>query len=183
MKKIKLFEEFINEATTSWAKMMKGVKSSESGPWSVVAIENNRVVGQYIGIRIKDALPAHFEALRKEFPRAKIHIEDGTGMVVWNESLVNEAKELDRDAMMSMMSDKYNIKTVRTTEEFNGETGGIWMAGDNEEELSGNKIFDYYNKSAKYKNGVLKNVVAAAEKAGWWFSWNDSGTIMLWPKN
>jgi hypothetical protein len=25
--------------------------------------------------------------MRKEFPRAKIHIEDGTGMVVWNESL------------------------------------------------------------------------------------------------
>jgi hypothetical protein len=98
------------------------------------------------------------------------------------ESFINEAKELDRDAMMAIMSDKYKIKTVRTTEEFNGETGGIWMAGDNGETLSAGKIFDYYNKSAKYQNGVLKNVVAAAEKAGWWFSWNDPGTIMLWPK-
>lgn len=98
------------------------------------------------------------------------------------ESLVNEAKELDRDAMMDMMSDKYQIKTVRTTEEFNGQTGGIWMAGDNEETMGGKRIFDYYNKGAKYQNGVLKNVVAATEKAGWWFSWNDPGTIMLWPK-
>lgn len=96
---------------------------------------------------------------------------------------VNEAKELDRDTMMAMMSDKYKIKHVRTTEEFDGQTGGIWMAADNGETLSAGKIFDYYNNSAKYKGGVLKNVVAAAEKAGWWFSWNDPGTIMLWPKN
>jgi hypothetical protein len=85
MKHIKLYEQFVNEATTSWSKMMKGVKTSESGPWSLVAIENGKVVGQKIDIRIKDMLPAHFEAMRKEFPRAKIHIEDGTGMVVWNE--------------------------------------------------------------------------------------------------
>lgn len=240
-------DESLDEATTSWAKMMKGVRAGESGPWSLVAIENNKVVGQKIDIRIKDMLPAHFEAMRKEFPKAKIHIEDGTGMVVWNESVnegffgpfifndktdteklkeiyndaldgyanwqrgfeypkadykkayqeaekilkkrgvkvdesFNEAKELDRDAMMAMMSDRYKIKHVRTTEEFDGQTGGIWMAADNGETLSAGKIFDYYNNSAKYKGGVLKNVVAAAEKAGWWFSWNDPGTIMLWPK-
>jgi hypothetical protein len=32
-----------------------------------------------------DILPAHFEAMRKEFPKTKIHIEDGTGMIVWSE--------------------------------------------------------------------------------------------------
>ncbi len=247
-KVLQILTESLDEATTSWAKMMKSVKSSESGPWSLVAHENGKVVGQKIDIKIKDALPAHFEAMRKEFPKARIHIEDGTGMVVWNESVnegffgpfifndktdteklkeiyndaldgyanwqrgfeypkadykkayqeaekilnkrgvkvdesFNEAKKLDRDAMMAMMSDKYKIKHVRTTEEFNGETEGIWMAGDNGETLSAGKIFDYYNLGAKYQNGVLKNVVAAAEKAGWRFSWNDPGTIMLWPEN
>ena len=87
MKHIKLYEDFVNEATTSWKKMMQGVRSSETGPWSIVAIENKKVVGQKIDIRIQDMIPAHYEAMRKEFPRAKIHIEDGTGMVVWNESL------------------------------------------------------------------------------------------------
>ena len=91
MKHIKLYEDFVNEATTSWKKMMQGVRSSETGPWSIVAIENKKVVGQKIDIKIQDMIPAHYEAMRKEFPRAKIHIEDGTGMVVWNESLeVNE---------------------------------------------------------------------------------------------
>lgn len=87
MKHIKLYEEFVNEATTSWKKMMQGVRSSETGPWSLVAIENKKVVGQKIDIKIQDMIPAHYEAMRKEFPRAKIHVEDGTGMVVWNESL------------------------------------------------------------------------------------------------
>ena len=73
----------LNEATTSWAKLMKGVKSSETGPWSLVAIDNKRVVGQKIDIRIADIIPAHYEAMRKEFPKAKIHVEDGTGAVVW----------------------------------------------------------------------------------------------------
>ena len=78
-------DESLDEATTSWSKMMKGVKGGESGPWSLVAIENGKVVGQKIDIRVKDILPAHFEAMRKEFPKAKIHIEDGTGMIVWSE--------------------------------------------------------------------------------------------------
>lgn len=74
----------LNEATTSWAKLMKGVKSSETGPWSLVAIDNKKVVGQKIDIRTPDIIPAHYEAMRKEYPNAKIHIEDGTGAVVWN---------------------------------------------------------------------------------------------------
>ena len=73
----------LNEATTSWAKLMKGVKSSETGPWSIVAIDNKKVVGQKIDIRTQEIIPANYEAMRKEYPNAKIHIEDGTGAVVW----------------------------------------------------------------------------------------------------
>ena len=103
--------------------------------------------------------------------------------ITLGESL-NEAKDASREEIMDMMETKYKIKHVRTSEEFmRGDVDGIWIAGDNGEELSGNKIFDYYNKSAKYKNGVLKNVVDAVEKKGWWFSWNDPGTMMMWPKN
>ena len=84
MKHISTFENFLNEATTSWSKMMKGVKLGESGPWSIVAIENNKVVSQKNDIKTKEIIPAHYEAMRKEFPRAKIHIEDGGGHVIWN---------------------------------------------------------------------------------------------------
>jgi hypothetical protein len=102
-------ESNIDEATTSWKKMMAGVKTSESGPWSLVAIENKKVVAQKNDIKIQDMIPAHFEAMRKEYPKAAIHIEDGTGMVVWNESL-NEA----------LVGDKL-------TKQFTKETGiAVW---------------------------------------------------------
>jgi hypothetical protein len=67
--------------------MMQGVRASETGPWSIVAIQDRKVVGQSIDIRIQDLIPAKYEALKKEFPKAKLHIEDGTGMVVWNEGI------------------------------------------------------------------------------------------------
>jgi hypothetical protein len=103
MKHIKLYEDFINEATTSWKKMMQGVRSSETGPWSIVAIENKKVVGQKIDIRIQDMIPAYYEAMRKEFPRAKIHIEDGTGMVVWNESLELDESLVNEDSSTAFL--------------------------------------------------------------------------------
>ena len=82
----------LNEkATTSCSKMMKGVRSSERGPWSLVAIENNKVVGQDIDIKIADLLPAHFEAMRREYPKATIYIEDGTGQNVWSNSVMHES--------------------------------------------------------------------------------------------
>lgn len=86
MKHIKLFEQFIDEATISWSKMMKGVKSGDTGPWTIVAVENKKVIAQDTDIKTKEALPAHYEAMRKEHPKAKIHIEDAGGMVVFNES-------------------------------------------------------------------------------------------------
>jgi hypothetical protein len=71
------------EATTSWASMMKGVKSGGSGPWSLVATEYKKVIDQEINIKTKEILPAAFEAMRRKHPRATIHIEDAGGSVVW----------------------------------------------------------------------------------------------------
>jgi predicted CopG family antitoxin len=85
---VRLFEsvnESIDEATTSWSRMMQDVRKGGSGPWSLVGIENNKVVAQKNNIKDKNLLPAHFEAIRRENPKAKIHIEDAGGQVVWNE--------------------------------------------------------------------------------------------------
>lgn len=73
-----------------WAGMMKGVRAGESGPWSIVAINGGRVVGQSNNIKIQDLIPAKYEALKREFPNARIHIEDASGQVVWNAPLKEE---------------------------------------------------------------------------------------------
>jgi hypothetical protein len=86
MKKLPTFEEFINEAaTTSWSKMMKGVKTGDTGPWSIIAIDNKKVIDQHINIKIMDSIPAHFEEMRRQHPKASIHIEDNGGKVVWTD--------------------------------------------------------------------------------------------------
>ena len=71
------------EASTSWSVMMKGINKSETGPWSIIATNRKKVIAQKIGIIIPDSIPAHYEAMAKEFPDAKIHIEDATGKIVW----------------------------------------------------------------------------------------------------
>ena len=74
-------ESAVNEGV--WAGIMKGVKSGNSGPWSIVASEYNKVIGQSNDIKIRDLIPAKYEEIKAKYPRAKLHIEDGGGEVVW----------------------------------------------------------------------------------------------------
>lgn len=263
------------EATTSWSKMMRGVKAGGSGPWSLVAIENKKVVGQRIDIRTKEMLPAEFEALRREYPKAKIHIEDAGGMVVWNEAMfvneamfkakdfdktlvtyaidtkadeiyvinvakvimssfpdtskvpdkrfhgmfgmmleenwlkqydklpepgdilpapkkdkafeskVNEAKILTRDEMIDTMRNKYGLSFVKTSEEFDGEEGGIWLGGSEGKLMPNAKddMFNYYHGGSKYPQGIHKDLAKFLDKCGWYGQFGDPGTVFLWPKN
>lgn len=94
---------------------------------------------------------------------------------------VNEAARLDRDSMMSLLLDKYGFKTVRTTEEFNGNVGGIWVSGENGETLGGKKIYNYYGEGSAYELGVLKKFEQQIQKNGWYSEWYDAGTVMIWP--
>ena len=100
----------IDEASTSWKKMMQGVKAGEQGPWTLVVIDKTakKVVKQE-EVKVQDALPAHYEALRKEWPKAMIQIEDSTGQVVWNESLqidenINKNALINRAAAVGLTS-------------------------------------------------------------------------------
>ena len=78
-----VYEAKINEG--NWSVMMKGVKSGGSGPWSIVAIEYNKVVGQEINIQIRDLIPASYESMKRKFPKAKLHIEDAGGQTVFTD--------------------------------------------------------------------------------------------------
>lgn len=195
MKKVKLFEDFINESVnvkywadyhekskkiTSVSKVSRAVEdeveewnlNNEDGKDNEVTNGDEKKVMNLAHDFFKAAGWISTDVIQAMIAQESI-----------GEAIVNEAKDATREEIMDLMETKYKIRFVRTSEEFDGEKDGIWIAGDNGEELSGNKIFDYYNKSAKYKNGVLKTVVDAIEKKGWWFSWNDPGTMMIWPKN
>jgi len=84
-------EQFLTEG--KWSNIMKGVrKGAKAGPWAIVSIENGKVINQEL-VSIMDAIPAHYEAVKKEFPKAKLSIEDNEGHIVYNESVLIEISE------------------------------------------------------------------------------------------
>ena len=73
-----------------WSKIMTSVrKGSKSGPWSIVVYKNKKVLHQRL-VKILQQIPAHYEDVKKKYPKASIGIEDKYGERVYTES-VNEA--------------------------------------------------------------------------------------------
>lgn len=88
MKKVRLFESFIGEA--SRGKIHKAVKAGDY-PATIVVIENGDVVHQET-VDTPEAVPAAFNVLQKEYPKAKLHVEDKGGQTLFVEGLeVNES--------------------------------------------------------------------------------------------
>ena len=83
MQTFKTYDQHLNEGV--WSNIMKGVKAGDSGPWSIVAIEYNKVVGQAIDIKVRDLIPAKYEDMKRKHPKAKLHIEDAGGQTVWTD--------------------------------------------------------------------------------------------------
>jgi hypothetical protein len=89
-------KESVNEG--KWDKIMKGVRGgSLSGPWTLVVVDKNkRKVVHQQDVKIKDAIPAHYEDIKRKFsgPSFAIAIEDNGGKIVYKES-INEAPAKD----------------------------------------------------------------------------------------
>ena len=102
-----------------------------------------------------------------------------------SEGKVNEAAatDLSREDLKKVLTDKYKMKFVKDTEDFDKTPNGIWLSAENRDKLpNGALIFDYYNESPnKYEFGVHKDFVKFLDKSGWTAEWYDPGTMMLFP--
>jgi len=77
--------ESVNEG--KWSKIMRSVrKGSKSGPWSIVVYKNKKVKHQRL-VKILQQIPAHYEDVKKKYPRDKIGIDDKYGERVYTESM------------------------------------------------------------------------------------------------
>lgn len=94
------------------------------------------------------------------------------------ESVVNE-KYVERKDMMKFI-EKY-MDFVRTSEDFNGSQGGIWVSGENMDEFKGQVIYDYYAEGRGYELGVNVKWEKELNKRGWYSEWYDAGTVQIWP--
>ncbi len=88
-----------------------------------------------------------------------------------------------REYMMTQLEKKFGLDFIRETEDFNGATGGIWLSAENGDRYKdGRELFNYWNQEHEhYTFGVHNKINEWAENNGYWFEWNDPGTIMLWP--
>ena len=86
MKYFKTYESFINEAKLS--KVFKAAKKG-SYPATIVVIKDKKVIHQE-QVNTPEAIPAAFNVLQREYPKAIITVEDKTGATLYRE--VGEAK-------------------------------------------------------------------------------------------
>ena len=95
MKKVRLYEEFHFTNEAKRGTIHKAVKAGDY-PVTIVVIENGKVVHQE-QVSTPEAVPASFNVLQKEYPKAKLHVEDKGGAVLFKESVeINEGKYLKK---------------------------------------------------------------------------------------
>jgi hypothetical protein len=75
--------------------------------------------------------------------------------------------------------EKKGVYVVGDTEEFNGSKGGIWCSAERGEAFN-YYAFEFDPKEEQYTCGVKNDIEKFVKKHGWFFEWNDCGTIMAW---
>jgi hypothetical protein len=188
MKHIKIFEEFINEFGGDFTKEYDGfivldVKNQKA--WKFRYIKGTK------GVKAEDEAIAqvmkmtgqprgvfmvHGSIKKGEFDKT----DEISGIKLGVVESVNEAKQ-NIESFMNTLEKKYGFNSVRSSEDFNGSKGGIWVSGENGETLGGKTIYSYYASGPAYELGVLKKYEEAINKLGWYSEWHDPGTVMIWP--
>jgi len=101
IKNIKKFESAVTEAKLS--KIHNAAKKG-SYPVTLVVIENGKVIKQEL-VGTPQIVPAAFNQLKKEYPKATVHVESKTGERLFSESVVTEGKFNKRSLMKAMKKD------------------------------------------------------------------------------
>jgi len=171
------------EAEKDRKKAMRRWNQKKYDQWLEDVAANDGWKNAYDMAQNAEFEPGLIDWVKKEFPyddpmqRIQWDIEAFAESVV-TESIINE-KKLGREDMMKFV-EKY-MDFVRTTEEFNGSQGGIWVSGEDLDEYKGKRIYDYYSMDHKNRIfGVDKKWHNELEKRGWYSEWYDAGTVMIW---
>ena len=91
MKKTKLFDNFITEA--SRRKVHKAAKQG-SYPAVIVVVQDGKVIHQE-PVSTPDIAPATFNVMQEKYPKAVLHLEDITGKRLFTESVTESKKSND----------------------------------------------------------------------------------------
>ena len=137
----------------------------------------------------KDKLLAELKALTNQKKALERELDEfvmgkDRGAELAMKEAYNAYEELDqlKDWML-----KLGIKDIRTSKEFDGSEGGLWIPVDTESvdmpKIGGKAAFNYRGTGAAYKRGIAKKIADKAEAMGFWFEWADPETLFVWPIN
>ena len=89
----------------------------------------------------------------------------------------------ERDNLMDLIEDQFDITLMRTSEEFNGQEGGIWISGENgDTNKDGLLLIDYYTRNPdNYHFGVHKDLTSLLDQHSYFAEFHDPGAITIWP--
>lgn len=91
-----------------------------------------------------------------------------------------EDADPEREELIAALEKEYGLK-VKTTEDFDGSPGGVWIAQEAATNPSdGLPLFDYYMENEPYVFGVHEEFEDFLKPYGFFPEWNDPGTLMLW---
>ena len=169
------------EAEKNRKKAMKRWNQKKYDQWLEDVASNGGAENAFDMAQNAEFEPGLIDWIEKQFP-----MDDPMQRLQWDiEAFAESAepiteKKLDRDDMIKWI-EKY-MDFVRTTEEFNGSEGGIWVSGENMDEYKGRVIYDYYSEDYKNRTfGVDNRWEKELNKRGWYSEWHDAGTSMIWP--
>ena len=169
------------EAEKNRKKAMKRWNQKKYDQWLEDVASNGGAENAFDMAQNAEFEPGLIDWVKKEFP-----YDDALQRIQWDIEAFAESvepiteKKLNRDDMIKWI-EKY-MDFVRTTEEFNGSPGGIWVSGENGDEYKGRVIYAYYSEDYKNRTfGVDKRWEKELNKRGWYSEWHDAGTSMIWP--
>ena len=99
MKKVRLYESFHDIDEAKRGTIHKAVKAGDY-PATIVVIENGKVVHQE-QVSTPEAVPASFNVLQKEYPKAKLHVEDKGGQTLFVEGLSVDSETTNESSIMN----------------------------------------------------------------------------------
>ena len=81
---------------------------------------------------------------------------------------------INREKMIKWI--KQYMSFAKTSEEFDGTKGHIWVSAEHGDEYEGNEIYNY----ERYGSETHYLWAAALDRRGWGSEWEDGGTVMIY---
>ena len=80
----------------------------------------------------------------------------------------------NREQLIELLKQQ-EVQVLGPSENFDGSKGGIWISGEGCDHR-----INYWSENSEYVFGIHPDLNKIVEDQGWFFEWQDAGTLMCW---